>query len=692
MHLDDVGAVAVLDLVKRERSSATGDDVEVYSAKKLRPDFTSSDRDELQQILNSASVTLYGPQRAVIVRTSQDIARFRKDLETVHKKDITKEKYRQKIADLELLISEKEAEHDQALWEIQQDVQQAKQRAQLQVANIAHQAQQRVEAVSHQAQQQVAAASHQAQLQQAQLVQEGTMIIMDKDRQIGELQRSTAAEIQTLRHDKGALERQVSYMASITDQLKQQNASESQRLNNVIVELNSQLQDAQTKSQRRLDDLSNQMASLSSTHSATVDSNMEEKRLQQQALLEKESLVHSLQAQLFDSQHRANLELSRFNDEATRRATALAETEHRLQQSDALAAQLKSHHEMELAHLQNAGARQQAEIQRLQAQLQAASRPAAGAAVHNVRASRTPVAEPVQPLVKGLTELVSHQHKLAIPYFSGYLHEPPVEEWLKEAERVARTAGWDGEMKIRFFGDRLRHMALAHHEDLLSKWVAPNFAQWKTAMLERFQDKSAADTYKRALELLQQKPTQRVQDFGSQIDEVYKKAYGASAAVSTDPDVTAIREDIKKRVLYKGLREIISNQMWVSPSANYQQHLQKAIDVDEMLNRKNALTIQPAVPTVATMAGADDKLKAIIDKLNKMKINERTPIPQDRPKFTSKPRARAGLPTRVQTNLRRTQTDRSAVPAKRLDVVCFKCKKKGHYSRECRSPPATEVK
>ena len=97
----------------------------------------------------------------------------------------------------------RKAEHDQALWEIQQDVQQAKQRAQLQVANIAHQAQQRVEAVSHQAQQQVAAASHQAQLQQAQLVQEGTMIIMDKDRQIGELQRSTAAEIQTLRHDKG---------------------------------------------------------------------------------------------------------------------------------------------------------------------------------------------------------------------------------------------------------------------------------------------------------------------------------------------------------------------------------------------------------------------------------------------------------------------------------------------------------
>ena len=123
--------------------------------------------------------------------------------------------------------------------------------------------------------------------------------------------------------------------------------------------------------------------------------------------------------------------------------------------------------------------------------------------------------------MKGLTELVSHQHKLGIPYFSGYLHEPSIEEWLKEAERVARTAGWDNEMKIRFFGDRLRHMALALHEDLLSKWVKPNFAQWKAAMLKRFQEKSAHDTYKRALELLQQKPTKRTIDFASKINEVY---------------------------------------------------------------------------------------------------------------------------------------------------------------------------
>ena len=198
----------------------------------------------------------------------------------------------------------------------------------------------------------------------------------------------------------------------------------------------------------------------------------------------------------------------------------------------------------------------------------------------------------------------------------GYLHEPSIEEWLKEAERVARTAGWDNEMKIRFFGDRLRHMALALHEDLLSKWVKPNFAQWKAAMLERFQDKSAHDTYKRALELLQQKPTQRAMDFGSQIDEVYKKAYGSSAATSADPDVTLIRED--------------------------------------MLNRKHALTVPPAAPTVAAVAPSEEKLLAIIEKLDKMKFNDRNKISQGRPNFGTNRQARGVQDGRYQPRPQRT--------------------------------------
>ena len=72
-----------------------------------------------------------------------------------------------------------------------------------------------------------------------------------------------------------------------------------------------------------------------------------------------------------------------------------------------------------------------------------------------------------QPIVRGLAELMSHQHKQTIPFFSGFLHEVSREDWVQDAERVARTAGWDNEMKVCFFGERLKHMSLVYHEEIL---------------------------------------------------------------------------------------------------------------------------------------------------------------------------------------------------------------------------------
>ena len=748
MPMADVGTVAVIEPVKR--GFLATQEIEVYSAKKQRPDFSSSEREEIINLLqDETSLALYEPQRATIIRARTEIERFKKDLENVHKKDVTIEKYRQKIADLRLLITEREAEHDDALWEIRQQAFQFKQMAYRQVVNLANEAQQQVTAVSHQAeqqalqlkqtahqqvatitheaqqqvaaashlaQQQMAAASHQAQLQQAQLVQEGTMIIMEKERQINELQRTTAAEILSLKHGKEGLERRIDYLTTTSQQQQQQYAVEAQRLGNVIAELNNKLQNSQEQAQHRLDDLSKQMLDLSSTHSATVDSNQEERRQQQQTSIERETLVNKQQAQLTILQQQTNAQLALAHQESMQRESEAAEVRHRLQQAEATNAHLSTQHNMEAAQLQQAAVLKDAEIRRLQAQLQAQLQAAAATtttpAVFNVNVPRTPQAETVQPLVKGLTELVSHQHKLGIPYFSGYLHEPSIEEWLREAERVARTAGWDEEMKIRFFGDRLRHMALAVHEDLHQKWVKPNYAQWKAAMHGRFQDKSAKDSYKRALEMLSQKPTQRAMDFGSQIDEVYKKAYGASAAASTDPDVTLIREDVKKRVLYKGLREMITNQMWVSPSASYQEHLQKAIDVEEMLSRKHSLTVAPTLPAVTNVAASDDKFKAIIEKLDKLNINDQNRIPQGRSNYGTNQQTWGALRRQYQQRPLMTYSNRPVVnnrdnrptsdqpPFKRpttgkadlREVICYQCHAKGHYKKDCRAQPSAAAK
>ena len=43
-------------------------------------------------------------------------------------------------------------------------------------------------------------------------------------------------------------------------------------------------------------------------------------------------------------------------------------------------------------------------------------------------------------LKESLQELISHQNKQQIPFYSGFLNDQPIEDWLKDAERVARTA------------------------------------------------------------------------------------------------------------------------------------------------------------------------------------------------------------------------------------------------------------
>ena len=282
-----------------------------------------------------------------------------------------------------------------------------------------------------------------------------------------------------------------------------------------------------------------------------------------------------------------------------------------------------------------------------------------------------------QPIVKGLAELMSHQHKQTIPIFSGYLHEVSWEDWIRDAERVARTAGWDNEMRVRFFGDRLKHMALAYHEEIVRSRLNPDYAYWKKTMAERFQDKSAKETYKRALEQLKQTPNQRVQDFGNQIDEMYKKAYGNSAATNTEPDAASFREDIKKKVLFVVLREPIINHMWLTPSASYEEHLKKAIDVEEMLRRRAQLLPMAPVATVANVSEVTDPLALILEKLSALGAGDQGTVNYVGQQRRDQQGKAQGKPK---------QADKAKETNSKRDVTCYNCQKKGHYKWECTAP------
>ena len=86
------------------------------------------------------------------------------------------------------------------------------------------------------------------------------------------------------------------------------------------------------------------------------------------------------------------------------------------------------------------------------------------------------------------SEIYSHQRKTDIPLYDGIVSkEKLIEDWLREASRVARTAEWSDEVKLRMFADRLTKMALRFHEELIKKKPNLTFAEWKKEDESRFQ-------------------------------------------------------------------------------------------------------------------------------------------------------------------------------------------------------------
>jgi hypothetical protein len=78
-----------------------------------------------------------------------------------------------------------------------------------------------------------------------------------------------------------------------------------------------------------------------------------------------------------------------------------------------------------------------------------------------------------------LRELYSHDERKSIPVFKGKRGEQLVNNWLKEAERVAQSAGWNATEKIKYFSDRLRsHAADLHSEYMERAQDKDDYEEW----------------------------------------------------------------------------------------------------------------------------------------------------------------------------------------------------------------------
>ncbi|EFX61996.1 hypothetical protein DAPPUDRAFT_120662, partial [Daphnia pulex] len=186
-------------------------------------------------------------------------------------------------------------------------------------------------------------------------------------------------------------------------------------------------------------------------------------------------------------------------------------------------------------------------------------------------------------LVLGMRNLAAQRKIENIPVFSGESNCPLViEEWFKIAERTARLAGWNEQQKILFFQKKLIKSA-ANFNDSLTAAQRVDYDAWKALLINGLHDNTTKAIKKGELKDLKQEPGERVRDFQTRIDDMYRIAYGAGPANSNDANVVLVRDDMKKEILLAGLRREIATLVWnrVQADATYANTAQTAIECEK---------------------------------------------------------------------------------------------------------------
>jgi len=162
-----------------------------------------------------------------------------------------------------------------------------------------------------------------------------------------------------------------------------------------------------------------------------------------------------------------------------------------------------------------------------------------------------------EAIVQKLGDIFSLQHVQSIPMFSGKLNEKSVTDWFKSAEKVAITAGWSDDQKLRFFSSRLSKPASDFHDTLVTAGHAHRYTGWKTRMIEGFTNELDREQARKDLDNIVQKPDQRIRDFALEINDLYAKANGAEIAESTNPTAVKMIDKEKKKILLGGMKNAI---------------------------------------------------------------------------------------------------------------------------------------
>jgi hypothetical protein len=179
-----------------------------------------------------------------------------------------------------------------------------------------------------------------------------------------------------------------------------------------------------------------------------------------------------------------------------------------------------------------------------------------------------------KPIVKVLGELFSREDKKSIPTFKGKSTDKLITEWLKAAEHVARNNDWDDDQKIRFFSDRLKGEALEWHDNYAeSQGDELNYTDWRSEIIERFQDSFDLAALKKKFNKLKQKPEENCRTFVSRLVSLYDSIEGKIGKLDdknkTDVEdallntVKKMRDDIKIKTLLQGILPKVKAELYL---------------------------------------------------------------------------------------------------------------------------------
>jgi len=146
---------------------------------------------------------------------------------------------------------------------------------------------------------------------------------------------------------------------------------------------------------------------------------------------------------------------------------------------------------------------------------------------HPQQAAPVPDPDDIPVTKSHLRELYSQDERKSIPVYKGKRGDQLINNWLKDAERVAQSAGWTPKDKIKYFSDRLRGDAADWHSDYIEHAInKEDYDAWEKALINRFLTETEIENLKKQLNEQKQTPDQSTQTYVSRLNHLYDIIHG----------------------------------------------------------------------------------------------------------------------------------------------------------------------